>query len=594
MSTTALRASKSPLTPKLAGSYSSQPQNYKQTRPASFTPDLSSPPDISVTDPSLLNDNVTPRSGSRVFRRDAFTSPSETSSGAQHGSRNHPQSNTNYGLQSELSAIRDGHKSPRGRAIYNGTQSSASTSRSGSPYGSSVGGPMFFHADAAKSPTPSQETDLNETPPPKFLTPTPAAYTDKTAEESSGSGRYSWKNGSLSKRPGAGHGPTLAKAPELFNLPDGQQLGSLPREPVVAGQRDHRRRSSQSTRPPNSNMPQSQSSADLHSRPPLSSPQTTPRSRHTRSRTADVSSSPRQLNPLLTSPPPYPANPAWDSASQTNGNSPDPSPRNESDKRPPPAEMAHPFPRAPSPPKGDQSSNNGFFKMMETSTSARTERKVLDLEISNSSLLAINRTLEREMRKQSAELRRFRRLSRSGRLSMASSHRSASGGLSVVSETDDAQSDHSPAEPDSTDSDDSASLVSDEGSTSPSSVTDQDTHPRARDEKHLLHDLSKHQQLLTAGQNMNQSIKRCLGRTENLIVEAKKALEYDVHVNDVNVGGRVLSPDEVEGDSLGNQALLSPTADLPPLPDWNDSHELASPGPGEEVTIPSPSVAEQP
>jgi len=39
---------------------------------------------------------------------------------------------------------------------------------------------------------------------------------------------------------------------------------------------------------------------------------------------------------------------------------------------------------------------------------------VLDLEISNSSLLAINRSLEKEIRKQKAELRRFRRMSRAG------------------------------------------------------------------------------------------------------------------------------------------------------------------------------------
>lgn len=74
--------------------------------------------------------------------------------------------------------------------------------------------------------------------------------------------------------------------------------------------------------------------------------------------------------------------------------------------------------------------------MNELAANARRERKVLDLEISNSSLLAINRTLEREMRKQTAELRRFRRLSCSGRLSVAPS-RSASGKMSMLSEATD-------------------------------------------------------------------------------------------------------------------------------------------------------------
>ena len=46
---------------------------------------------------------------------------------------------------------------------------------------------------------------------------------------------------------------------------------------------------------------------------------------------------------------------------------------------------------------------------------------------------------------------------------------------------------------------------------------------------------------------MNQSLKRCLGWTEELINEGKKALEYHVRVSDVELGGRVLAPDELEG-----------------------------------------------
>ena len=40
----------------------------------------------------------------------------------------------------------------------------------------------------------------------------------------------------------------------------------------------------------------------------------------------------------------------------------------------------------------------------------------MDLEISNASLLALNRTLEKRMRKQNSELRRYRRLTRTGQL----------------------------------------------------------------------------------------------------------------------------------------------------------------------------------
>ncbi len=51
---------------------------------------------------------------------------------------------------------------------------------------------------------------------------------------------------------------------------------------------------------------------------------------------------------------------------------------------------------------------------------ARRERKVQDLQITNASLEAINRSLERQLRKQKAEIRQYRRLSRSGRLSLTS------------------------------------------------------------------------------------------------------------------------------------------------------------------------------
>ncbi len=203
-------------------------------------------------------------------------------------------------------------------------------------------------------------------------------------------------------------------------------------------------------------------------------------------------------------------------------------------------------------------------QMNELAANARRERKVLDLEISNSSLLAINRTLEREMRKQNSELRRYRRLSRSGRLSMATSKRSISaGGLSMLSETDTA-SDFSelPEEDDYVDeySDDESLL--DDGTLSPNTYAEHDARLRAKDEKRLQLDLSKHRELLVDSQKMNQSLKRCLGWTEDLIKEAQKALDYHVRVSDVEVGGRVLTPDEVEFDTLHGRGLLSPPHEL--------------------------------
>lgn len=187
---------------------------------------------------------------------------------------------------------------------------------------------------------------------------------------------------------------------------------------------------------------------------------------------------------------------------------------------------------------------NSLEKMNELAANARRERKVLDLEITNSSLAAINRTLEREMRKQTAELRRYRRLSRSGRLSIVSSASmrtsigtlDGEGGLSDMSEEE--------SESESEIESDSSSSI--EGSLSPDAMAESDLRHRQKDEQRLQLDLSKHQQLLVDSQKMNESLKRCLGWTEELISEGKKALAYRVRVCDVALGGRVLVEEDAE------------------------------------------------
>ena len=204
--------------------------------------------------------------------------------------------------------------------------------------------------------------------------------------------------------------------------------------------------------------------------------------------------------------------------------------------------------------------------MNALAANARRERKVLDLEISNSSLLAINRTLEREMRKQKAELRRYRRLTSDGRLSIAPPDRSVSISTAfslssrIDSDTEEDLEDEAMAGPlseaEELDESDTSSC-----SLSPRAQAARDARRRNRDEKRLRLDLSKHQELLVDSQRMNQSLKRCLGWTEELILEARKALEYRVCVSDVTIGGRVLhaEDDALVGETEARKALLSPT-----------------------------------
>jgi hypothetical protein len=213
--------------------------------------------------------------------------------------------------------------------------------------------------------------------------------------------------------------------------------------------------------------------------------------------------------------------------------------------------------------------------------SARRERKVQDLEITNASLEAINRTLERQLRKQTAELRRYKRLSRSGRLSIGSfsvgsrvpSDSTVDGGALARAGMglDDLSEEQSEIEAEDAeleeleeeeDDDVSGSEVSGDES-NPGSIAMRDSRHRRRDERRLQLDLLKHQQLLIDSQKINQSLKRCLGWTEELIKEGKRALAYQVRVSDVEIGGRVLPPEEIERREA-EAAALADDADADP------------------------------
>ncbi|KAF2632778.1 hypothetical protein BU25DRAFT_382563 [Macroventuria anomochaeta] len=221
--------------------------------------------------------------------------------------------------------------------------------------------------------------------------------------------------------------------------------------------------------------------------------------------------------------------------------------------------------------------------MNELAANARRERKVLDLEISNSSLLAINRSLEKEMRKQKAELKRFRRMSRAGRFSIDAITSTLdtfpakrTSDLSDMSEVEEDEGEEVPSEEELESSESSF----DESVLENGDQAERDEAYRLKDEKRLQLDLAKHRGLLMDSQKMNESLKRCLGWTDQLIKDAQKALDYKVNVSDVRLGGRVLvtGDDEEEDTSDHEEArgLLSPwsppqrAADTldPPVPDF--------------------------
>ncbi|KAI4272103.1 MAG: hypothetical protein L6R38_006695 [Xanthoria sp. 2 TBL-2021] len=204
----------------------------------------------------------------------------------------------------------------------------------------------------------------------------------------------------------------------------------------------------------------------------------------------------------------------------------------------------------------------------ELAANARRERKVLDLEISNSSLLAINRTLETEMRKQKAELRQFRRLRSSGRF--PSSTFSASSRFSMPS-TNDELSPTSSADEDGLDDDRFSNASSgtsddtsfpDSASFSPTLRNSSIPVAKKRRTRSFKVDLAGQRVLLLDSQRLNQALKRCLGRTDELIADGKKALEYMVNTGEVtSVGPRVLAPDDQYGEFELGRGLLSPGLD---------------------------------
>jgi hypothetical protein len=196
----------------------------------------------------------------------------------------------------------------------------------------------------------------------------------------------------------------------------------------------------------------------------------------------------------------------------------------------PPASVSCSLPQSPTAQPNPQST------FAAAAANARRERKVLDLEISNSSLLAINRQLEREVRRQKTEIRRFRRLSRAGRLTSSGSIMTTAtlddeppmldphGKLDNLLESSDDELSDSDADPDSSMSEESVTS----SNFSASGLSFRENARLERDEKRLQLDLKRHRQLIVDSQKMNQALKRCMTWAEEMIAEGRRALEYKV------------------------------------------------------------------
>ncbi|OQE35147.1 hypothetical protein PENCOP_c014G03611 [Penicillium coprophilum] len=542
------RSNKAPLTPKLA---SPSPGPGFTRRLAQPDHPYSTPSkDDSPAVPTFLSANVTPRSGPRTTRRDgAVYSPTNTSP-APSPSPHTPYSQSTIGYGRRDRSPARGVKPEQSRSLRAKTLMAENQpiSRPSSFSDMASGTPLFFHASDARSSHPSE--------PPDAPRPKPQG---KTSPASS----FIYANGDEERK-------SLVERSNITSTSAKRRSGGLPRplppsKPASSSSRlSSPGISDAASHPPEDPRLPHITSADsgLGVIPRFGSPSSStigektrpPPIRHTKSSSVDSSRhSHHPQDGLRASPIIVSGGHFGEGATPVMSEQiPTLRPRIFSNGS---TASTDTYPSAPlSPGKSEGPS--------EAALNARTERKIMDLEISNSSLLAINRTLEREMRQQKAELRRFRRLSRSGRISLAPSTRSFSGAaLSVTSELDESESEISNRSPDDMSDMSDDDSIADESIMSPGLLAEHDAKHRVNDEKRVMLDLARHQEVLVDSQRMNQSLKRCLGWTEELIKEGQRALEYNVHIQDIELGGRVLAPEELGEIGESGRGLLSPSTE---------------------------------
>ncbi|KIW80497.1 hypothetical protein Z517_07113 [Fonsecaea pedrosoi CBS 271.37] len=604
------RTAKSPLTPRVVGSASSSPNLSSRRDP--FVRSKSPPKPDQTTTP--LNGNITPRSGARKSR---VGTESPLTPAQPRGTGNGQRSRASSGNESSkptIGAMRGlGLTSPR-LAASTGALPRANTSTSTpavtihrrlSATKSMVEGDKditskFFHANEVKPIVGSPEADEGHRFPPRpghFFVGSPPLGRDNASGKENLDDKFFRANDLTPHAPARRNilphisterlnSPTITTATHGFrNTPPqspNRAHNVFPPEPSSP-------RKLQPTQAPSPPGPRASAERPKSSSGSTTASQPTPNS-HRKSISASSIGSPalRQLSSIRAQPPqPLDLHPAPLVSPRIHGQSllsPETlSPRSTSlastntvpTSVPSDTELSE-VSKTPGAPASSSDSRTDLattiiHSHLDQAANARRERKVLDLEISNSSLLAINKTLERELRKQTGELRRYRRLSRSGRLSLAPTTRTISGQsdltLGTVTEFDEEDrqfSDDDDSDLDDLEDEDGSMLSNESGSMLSPSVR---SRQRARDEKRLMQDLSRHQQLLVDVQKLSQSIKRCLTCSEELIREGNKALDYRVGIGDVKLGGKVLNDDELDERGLVNgveeqearQGLLSPS-----------------------------------
>lgn len=161
--------------------------------------------------------------------------------------------------------------------------------------------------------------------------------------------------------------------------------------------------------------------------------------------------------------------------------------------------------------------------------SSRVERKVKDLEISNSSLLAVNKFLEKKLQQQANQISMLRARS-------ANTNTNTNDGMNY-DEGGDEEDDFLREEDDVLDSDSEEESI-------------QALIAGSGDNLDAIENRTKsHIGVVRSYQRINNSLTRCLYLTQSLITDANNSLQMAVDPDDIRIGGKVAYEDSfVESD----------------------------------------------
>ncbi|KAA8910947.1 hypothetical protein TRICI_003958 [Trichomonascus ciferrii] len=155
------------------------------------------------------------------------------------------------------------------------------------------------------------------------------------------------------------------------------------------------------------------------------------------------------------------------------------------------------------------------------SRAARSERKVMDLEISNTSLLAVNKFLEKKLHKQSVLLHEYE----------ASSWSAGSNSSHITPFLDS-------EEEEDTEDESKENKIPLDSLLDENELIDQDGIHAIQDRT------NKHIEFVESYERMNRSLRKCLYLSQSLLEDATKSLEYSINPDEVKLGGRVVLNDD--------------------------------------------------